>query len=42
MRRRKKIGDVPEWQRRLVFIVGWLAACTVLLVIVWAVLLFIE
>jgi hypothetical protein len=40
MRHRHKIKKAPQWQRRLVLILGGLSGATILLVVVWAVLLF--
>ncbi|MEL7187271.1 MAG: hypothetical protein AAFN50_12685 [Pseudomonadota bacterium] len=34
--------DAPSWQRKLVFILGWLFGITLLLFAAWAVLLYAD
>ncbi len=40
MRRRRRIGEAPAWQRRLILIVTALFGATLLLFAAWAVILF--
>ena len=42
MLNRHKLSEPPSWQRKLVLLLGSLVGATVLLLVVWAVVLYVD
>jgi len=42
MLNRHKLSEAPSWQRKLVLLLGSLVGATILLLVVWAVVLFVD
>ena len=42
MLNRHKLKEAPSWQRKLVLLLGSLVGATILLLVVWAVVLFVD